>query len=134
MIFKNALIKTILKMVLPEVTKLIKPLKKYVDEPNELDDLCRGLKQKADATHDILIDVGKTANAVEEDFNKFKEQSEKTVKVVLGKVKDLEDIGSRLITLQAMVDKFDRDQDYLDQKVKDIGSIINTITTFKGEK
>ena len=88
------------------------------------------MKQQADAAHEILIDVGKTANAVEEDFNNFKKKAE----VGLRKIKALEEMGSRLITLQAMVDKFDRDQDYLDQKVKDIGSIISTLTMFKGAK
>ena len=130
MIFKKKLITTILKLILPEIVKLIKPIKKYVDEPNELDDLCKQLKQQADAAHEILIDVGKTANAVEEDFNNFKKKAE----VGLRKIKALEEMGSRLITLQAMVDKFDRDQDYLDQKVKDIGSIISTLTMFKGAK
>jgi uncharacterized coiled-coil DUF342 family protein len=130
MIFKKKLITTILKLILPEIVKLIKPLKQYVDEPNELDELCKNLKQQADAAHDILIDVGKTANAVEEDFNNFKKKAEAGLK----KIKELEEIGPRLITLQAMVDKFDRDQDYLDQKIKDIGSIVNTITMFKGVK
>jgi len=122
--------KKLLKMVRDEVAKMIQPLKEYVDEPNALDDLCKEMKQKADATHEILIEVGKTANAVEEDLKNFK----KKVETGLGKIKTLEDMGSRLITLQAMVDKFDRDQDYLDQKIKDISSIVNTLTMFKGEK
>ena len=124
------LIKIILKFVLPEVVKLVQPLKKYVDEPNELDNLCKDLKHQADAAHDILIGVGKTANAVEEDFNNFKKKAE----AGLGKIKAMEEMGPRLITLQAMVDKFDRDQDYLDQKIKDISSIVNTLTMFKGAK
>ena len=74
--------------------------------------------------------MGKTANIVEEDLKNFKKKAE----AGLSKIKALEDMGSRLITLQAMVDKFDRDQDYLDQKIKDIGSIVNTITMFKGVK
>ena len=122
--------KKLLKMVRDEVAEMIQPLKEYVDEPNALDDLCKEMKQKADATHEILIEVGKTANAVEEDLNNFK----KKVETGLGKIKTLEDMGSRLITLQAMVDKFDRDQDYLDQKIKDISSIVNTLTMFKGDK
>jgi len=122
--------KKLLKMVRDEVAKMIQPLKEYVDEPNALDDLCKEMKQKADATHEILIEVGKTANAVEEDLKNFK----KKVETGLGKIKALEDMGSRLITLQAMVDKFDRDQDYLDQKIKDISSIVNTLTMFKGDK
>ena len=122
--------KKLLKMVRDEVAEMIQPLKEYVDEPNALDDLCREMKQKADATHEILIEVGKTANTVEEDFNNFKKKAE----VELGKIKDLEAMGPRLITLQAMVDKFDRDQDYLDQKIKDISSIVNTLTMFKGEQ
>ena len=122
--------KKLLKMVRDEVAKMIQPLKEYVDEPNALDDLCKEMKQKADATHDILIEVGKTANAVEEDLKNFK----KKVETGLDKIKALEDMGSRLITLQAMVDKFDRDQDYLDQKIKDISSIVNTLTMFKGDK
>ena len=130
MIFKKKLVATILKIILPELIKLIKPLKKYVEEPNELDDLCRELKQKAEATHDILIGVGKTANLVEEDFNNFKKKAE----VELNKIKALDELGPRLITLQAMVDKFDRDQDYLDQKVKDLSSIVSTLTMFKGVK
>ena len=130
MIFKKTLIKTILRLILPEVVKMIKPLRKYVEEPNELDDLCRKMNQKIEAASQILIDVGKTANAVEEDFNQFKKQAERG----LAKIKSLEEIGPRLITLQAMIDKFDRDQDYLDQKVKDISSIINTLTMFKGAK
>jgi len=130
MIFKKKLITIILNIILPEIIKLIKPLKKYVEEPNELDDICRELKQKAEATHDILISVGKTANIVEEDFNNFKKKAE----AGLNKIKDLEGMGSRLITLQAMVDKFDRDQDYLDQKIKDISSVVSTLTMFKGVK
>ena len=130
MIFKKKLMTTVLNFVLPEVNKMIKPLKQYVDEPNELDGLCKKMKQQADATHDVLIDVGKTANAVEEDFNNFKKKAE----VELRKIKDLEAMGPRLITLQAMIDKFDRDQDYLDQKIKDISSIVNTLTMFKGEQ
>lgn len=130
MIFKKKLIATILKAILPELVKLIKPLKKYVEEPNELDDLCKELKQRAEATHEILISVGKTANIVEEEFNNFKKKAE----VGLNKIKALEEMGSRLITLQAMVDKFDRDQDYLDQKIKDISSIVSTLTMFKGVK
>ena len=122
--------KKLLKMVRDEVAEMIQPLKEYVDEPNALDDLCKEMKQKADATHEILIEVGKTANAVEEDLNNFK----KKVEAGLSKIKALEDMGPRLITLQAMVDKFDRDQDYLDQKIKDISSIVNTLTMFKGEQ
>ena len=122
--------KKLLKMVRDEVAKMIQPLKEYVDEPNALDDLCKEMKQKADATHEILIEVGKTANAVEEDLKNFK----KKVETGLNKIKALEDMGPRLITLQAMVDKFDRDQDYLDQKIKDISSIVNTLTMFKGDK
>ena len=63
--------KKLLKMVRDEVAKMIQPLKEYVDEPNALDDLCKEMKQKADATHDLLIEVGKTANAVEEDLKNF---------------------------------------------------------------
>ena len=122
--------KKLLKMVRDEVADMIQPLKEYVEQPNALDDLCKEMKQKADATHEILIEVGKTANAVEEDLINFK----KTVGVGLSKIKALEDMGPRLITLQAMVDKFDRDQDYLDQKIKDISSIVNTLTMFKGEQ
>ena len=130
MIFQKKLIATILKAILPEIVELIQPMKKYVEEPNELDHLCRELKQRAEATHEILISVGKTANIVEEDFNNFKKKAE----VGLTKIKALDELGPRLITLQAMVDKFDRDQDYLDQKVKDLSSIVSTLTMFKGVK
>ena len=67
---------------------------------------------------------------MDDDLKNFK----KKVETGLGKIIALEDMGPRLITLQAMVDKFDRDQDYLDQKIKDISSIVNTLTMFKGDK
>ena len=128
--FQKKLLGKILAFVLPEVVKLIKPLKKYVDEPNELDEICKELQYRSDAAHDILVEVGKTANAVEEDLMRFKVKTD----AGLSKLKELESIGPRLITLQAMVDKFDRDQDYLDQKIKDIASIVNTLTMFQGDK
>ena len=128
--FQKKLLGKILAFVLPEVVKLIKPLKKYVDEPNELDEICKELQYRSDAAHDILVEVGKTANAVEEDLMRFKVKTD----AGLSKLKELESIGPRLITLQAMVDKFDRDQDYLDQKIKDIASIVNTLTMFQEDK
>tara|TARA_Y100000310_G_C20006048_1_gene500723 strand:+ start:124 stop:516 length:393 start_codon:yes stop_codon:yes gene_type:complete len=130
MIFKKSIIKLLFKLLLPEIVKLLKPIKKYVDEPNELDDMCRKLDSKMAAASDIIVDVGKTVNTVEEDLNNFKRKADKG----LAKIKQLEEAATRTITLQAMVDKFDRDQDYLDQKVKDISSIINTLTMFKGDK
>ena len=133
MIFQKKLVSTILKFVLPEVVKLIKPLRKYVEEPNELDELCKELERKTQATNDILVDVGKNVHEVEEHINTI----EKTVKADFSKVaenmKDLKAINSRLITLQAMVDKFDRDQDYFEQKIKDISTIVTTLTKLKGK-
>ena len=127
---QKKLLGKVLAFVLPEVVKLIKPLRKYVDEPNELDEICEELEIKTDAMHDMLIQVGKTANTVESDLQKFKKKSEGD----LSKLKNLEEMGPRLITLQAMVDKFDRDQDYLDQRIKDLTSIVDTLTMFKENK
>ena len=51
---QKLLIDKILKIALKELSKQIKPLQKYVDEPNELDDKVVDLEHRIDAVESAV--------------------------------------------------------------------------------
>ena len=51
---QNLLIDKILKIALKELSKQIKPLQKYVDEPNELDDKVVDIEHRLDVVESAV--------------------------------------------------------------------------------
>ena len=52
---QKLIIDKVLKLVLKELSKQIKPLQRYVDEPNELDDKVVNLEHRLDVVESELI-------------------------------------------------------------------------------
>ena len=127
----------VLNIVMPKIDKLLQPINKYINEPNNIDAEISDLKQATEAAHDVLVDVGKTANKAESDIEILKasiKSIESNIESFSQKFENIEAVGTRIITLQAMVDKFDRDQDYLEQRIKDVVTTLETIVNLKGDK
>jgi prefoldin subunit 5 len=127
----------VLNIVMPKIDKLLQPINKYINEPNNIDAEISDLKQETEAAHDVLVDVGKTANKAESDIEILKasiKSIESSIESFSQKFENIEAVGTRIITLQAMVDKFDRDQDYLEQRIKDVVTTLETIVNLKGDK
>ena len=51
---QKLIIDKVLKLVLKEFAKQIKPLQKYVDEPNDLDKKIEGLEHRMGAVESVL--------------------------------------------------------------------------------
>ena len=127
----------VLNIVMPKIDKLLQPINKYINEPNNIAAEISDLKQATEAAHDVLVDVGKTANKAESDIEILKasiKSIESNIESFSQKFENIEAVGTRIITLQAMVDKFDRDQDYLEQRIKDVVTTLETIVNLKGDK
>ena len=81
-----------LKFVLPEVMKLIKPLQEYKDEPNDADLRIDKLEKAIKS-----LDYSEQLASLAKNFEEYKES-----------------IEIKVVGIQAMVDKLDRDVDHIE--------------------
>ena len=94
-----------LKFILPEVLKLIKPLQDYKDKPNDADLRIDKLEKSMKS-----LDYTEQLAALAKDVQEYKDK-----------------IEVKVIGLEAMVNKFDRDLDHLEANNQRIMDILSKI-------
>ena len=135
MIVPKLFLKAALKFIMPEVMKLIIPLQKYKDEPNDADN---GVAKLEDANKAIIqrlhnlekhshpqIDwTDQIASLAKNMESKHKEMQifvNTANEAVIGKMNGIGDrfdqVDPKVIKLDAMVTKFDRDLDYMERNI-----------------
>ena len=129
-----------LKFVLPEVVKLIKPLQDYKDKPNDADLAILELKkdigsikdaikklQKNSHPRDKIVDwtdeIASVASVVSQDSKKIDKLEQEISRV--------DELSIKWLKLDAMMGKFDRDQDYLESQMGQVKNLLKKIVEGK---
>jgi predicted nucleic acid-binding Zn-ribbon protein len=132
MLVPKLVLNAALKFIMPQVEELVKPLFQYKDEPNDAD-------QRIDELEKINISLFNKVEELEKlshsktDWTQQISSLANELNTANKKLDDMTDnLLPKVIGTQAMVDKFDRDQDYLEERVRKITDILTKI--IKGDK